>query len=204
MSIDCRQRLTDGLVGLAVNGHSIHVAWSHAPKQQCLASAIKVRTSLDGGKSWSKRRTITERRSYGWPELDARGKTVVATVQSPSGSIIVARSGKNGRNWRDSRFSPPRGYSFSAADITLMDGKTAVATYVKERIKKRRLIDTRVVSRLSRDDGRSWQRAKPVTPTARKLRMAANVAANGKRATIVLQTGQFDGSPRNLVASRLR
>lgn len=204
LSIDCRKRLTDGLVGLAVNGRSVHVAWSHAPKRSCMAKAIKVRTSLDGGKSWSTRRTITDRRSYGWPELDSRGKTVVATVQSPTGGVIVARSGKNGRNWRDQLLKPPRGYSLSAADVTLMSDKRAMVTYVKERVKKRRLVNTRVVSRFSGTDGRSWKRPRTVVAKARKLRMAPNIAANGRRPTIVLQAGQLDGWPRNILATRLR
>ena len=80
----------------------------------------------------------------------------------------------------------------------------SMLTYVKEGIKKRRLVNTRVVSRLSRNDGRSWQPARTVAGTARKLRMAPNVAANGSRPTIVMQAGQLDGSPRNITAARLR
>ena len=204
LSIDCRKTLTDGLVGLAANDRSLHVAWSHAPKRSCYARAIKVRTSLDRGGSWSPRRTITERRSYGWPELDARGKTVVATVQSPNGGVIVSRSGKNGRNWRDRLLKPAKGHSLSAADVMLLPDGKALMTYVNERIRKHRLVSTKVVSRRSPDDGRSWKEPKVVVPGASVLRMAPNIAAIGKRATIVLQSGQLDGSPRNNYAARLR
>jgi len=204
LSIDCKAKLTDGLVGLAVVDKSVHVAWSHASRRKCLASAIKIRTSLDRGASWSPRRTVTDRRSYGWPELDARGKTVVATVQSPSGGVIVARSGKNGRNWRDRLLKAPAGHSYSAADVTLLPEGKALITYVDERIKKNRLTSTKVVSRRSPDDGASYKTPKVVVPTTQLLRMAANIAANGKRATIVLQSGQLDGSPRNILVTRLR
>ncbi len=204
LSIDCKKRLTDGLVGLAINDRSVHVAWSHAPRQQCLAPAIKVRTSLDRGVTWSRRRTITERRSYGWPELDARGKTVVATVQSPTGGVIVARSGRNGRNWNDRLLKPAKGHSLSATDVTLLPNKKALITYVNERIKSNRLISTRVISRSSPDDGRSWKSPKVVVSSARMLRMAPNIAANSAKATIVLQSGQMDGTPRNIFATRLR
>jgi len=204
LSIDCKAKLTDGLVGLAVVDKNVHVAWSHASRRKCLASAIKIRTSLDRGATWSPRRTVTERRSYGWPELDARGKTVLATVQSPSGGVIVARSGKNGRNWRDRLLKAPDGHSYSAADVALLPEGKALITYVDERIKKNRLTSTKVVSRRSPDDGASYKTPKVVVPTAQLLRMAANIAANGKRATIVLQSGQLDGSPRNILVTRLR
>ncbi len=202
LSIDCKKRLTDGLVGLAINDRSVHVAWSHAPTRACLAKAIKVRSSLDQGSTWSPRRTITDRRSYGWPELDARGKTVVATVQSPGGGVIVSRSGKNGRKWQDRLFKPAKGHSLSAADIELLPNKKALITYVDERIKNRRLLTTKVVSRRSPDDGRTWKATQTVAPRARLLRMAPNAAANGTKPVIVLQSGQMDGSPRNIFATR--
>jgi hypothetical protein len=204
LSIDCKARVTDGLVGLAAAGKSVHVAWSHAPKRHCLASSIRVRTSLDRGVSWSPRRSVTRRRSYGWPELDARGKTVLATVQSPSGGVIVSRSGKNGRNWRDRLLKAPDGHSYSAADVTLLPEKKALITYVDERIKKNRLTSTKIVSRRSPDDGASFKTPKVVAPAAKLLRMAPNIAANDKEATIIFQSGQLDGSPRNILATRLR
>ncbi|HSM33546.1 MAG TPA: sialidase family protein [Anaerolineae bacterium] len=204
LSIDCKKRLTDGLVGLAINDRSVHVAWSHAPTQQCLAKGIKVRTSLDRGKTWSSRRTVSDRRNYGWPELDARGKSVIATVQSPTGGLIVARSGQNGRTWNDRLIKPARGHSLSAADVTLLPKGKALIVYVDERIKSRRLVSTKVVSRHSPDDGRTWRAPTTVAGRAQLLRMAPNVAANGAKVTIVLQSGQMDGSPRNIFAARLR
>lgn|GEM_PF-2776993 len=204
LSIDCRNKLTDGLVGIAANDKSIHVAWSYAPKRQCLASSIRVRTSIDRGRTWSPLRTITNKRSYGWPELDARGKTVVATVQSPTGGIITARSIRNGRKWDDKLRKAQDGFSFSAADITLLPEGRALMTYVKERIRNDRLISTKVVSRRSPDNGASFKAPKAVTADDKLLRMAPNIANNGKKATIVVQSGQLDGSPRNVFASRLR
>jgi hypothetical protein len=204
LSIDCRTRVTDGLVGLAANDKSIHVAWSAAPKRQCYASAIRVRTSLDRGQAWSPARTITERDSFGWPELDARGKTVVATVQATGGGLIVARSAKNGRNWRESVLKPSPGHSLSAADVALLPRGKAMITYVKERLRNGKLVGTRLVSRRSPDDGTSWNTAKAVTTDAKLLRMAPNVVAVGGRVALVVQSGQLDGKPRHIYASRLR
>jgi hypothetical protein len=204
MSIDCKKRLTDGLVGLAAADRRLHVAWSHAPKRQCHAASVKVRSSANRGGKWSPRRTITDRRSYGWPELDARGKNVVATVQSPTGGVIVARSAKNGRNWRDRLLRAPKGHSFSAADVTLLPEKKALITYVDERIRKSRLVRTQVVSRRSPDAGGSWKSPKTLTSAAERLRMASNIAANGKNVAVVIQSGPLDGSPRNIYVSRLR
>jgi hypothetical protein len=204
LSIDCEDNITDGLVGLAANDKSIHVAWSYAAKRQCYASSIKVRTSLDRGKAWSPARLITTRDSFGWPELDARGKTVVATVQAMDGGLILARSAKNGRNWRDQRLGAPKGFSYSAADVSLLPRQKAVISYVKERIKKDKLVSTKLVSRRSKDDGARYGPAKSATRDAKLLRMAPNLAVSDSRITVVVQSGELDGSPRNIYASRLR
>ncbi len=204
LSIDCKDPLTDGLVGLAANGKSLHVAWSHSASRHCIASAVRVRTSLDRGASWSPVRTITERDSFGWPELDARGKTVVATVQGLTGELILARSGANGRKWRERTLKPPKGFLYSAADVLLLPhGKAAIA-YVKERVTKDVMRSTRLVTRHSRDDGVSYGKPKPVTKDAKLLRMAPNLAANDGRLSLVVQSGQLDGTPRHIHDSRLR
>jgi hypothetical protein len=204
LSIDCKDQLTDGLVGIAANDKSIHVAWSDTGSRRCYADDIKVRTSLDRGGAWSPARTITERDSFGWPELDARGKTVMATVQSTTGSLIVSRSAKNGRNWRDKTIMPPAGNVFSAADVTLLPKRRVVLAYVKERLKGGKLTSTRLISRRSSDDGQSWNRPKAVTKEAKLLRMAPNIVNDQGRVTIVVQSGQLDGTPRHIFASRLR
>ncbi|MFV2062298.1 MAG: sialidase family protein [Chloroflexota bacterium] len=204
LSIDCKRRVTDGLVGLAAAKRRIHLAWSYAPKRSCQASRIKMRTSADRGKTWNRQRTITNRRSYGWPELDARGSTVVATVQSPSGGLIVARSGQNGRNWSDRIIKPRQGYSLSAGDIVLLPRKKAMITYVVERIRRAKLLRTRVVSRMSRNDGVKYRAAKRVTTSSKRLRMAPNIAAARSRLVILFQRGPLDASRRNLFTTRLQ
>jgi hypothetical protein len=204
LSIDCKRRVLDGLVGLAPAGRIIHAAWSHASKRACQARSIKVRTSTTRGKKWKPARILTSRRSYGWPELAARGRTIMATVQSPAGGIIVARSTTNGASWSDRLLKPDKGHSLSAADVVLLPEKRAIVTFVNERIKKSRLVGTKVVSRRSVDAGRSFQDPRVVMPTSTKLRMAPNIAALGRRSMIVLQSGSLDGSPRNLFATRLR
>jgi hypothetical protein len=163
-----------------------------------------VRTSLDRGSTWSPVRTITERDSFGWPELDSRGKTVLATVQATDGSLILARSGKNGRNWRDQRLKPPKGYMYSAADVQLLPRKKAVVAFVKERLRKDKLAATRLVTRRSTDDGATFSKLIPVTREAKLLRMAPNLAAHEANVSLVVQSGQLDGSPRHVFASRLR
>jgi hypothetical protein len=63
---------------------------------------------------------------------------------------------------------------------------------------------TRVVSRWSPDDGASFRQPKAVTPDARRLRMAPNIAADKKRVAIVVQSGPLFGTPRNIFVSRRR
>ena len=202
LSIDCKAKVTDGLVGIAATGGKIHVAWSYSKTRSCLAERIKMRTSANRGKSWKRVRTITRRRSYGWPELAVRGDTVVATVQSPTGGLIVARSGKNGADWRDSIIKPPKGHSLSAADVLLLPRKKAIISYVDETLRKAKLIKSKVVARRSRTDGARYAKPQSVTNNASSLRMAPNIAANGKQVAIVFQSGPLDGSQRNLYATR--
>jgi hypothetical protein len=204
LSIDCRKRMTDGLVGLAASERSVHVAWSRAPGGKCQASSIDVRSSLDRGATWSPARTITARRSYGWPELDARGGTVLATVQSPTGGVILGRSSDDGQTWSDRLLKAPKGSSFSAADVVLLPGNRARLTYVNERIRKAKLVSTKLVSRWSSDNGATLKQAKIVTPEARRLRMAPNIAGDGERVVIVVQSGPLSGMPRNLYVARQR
>jgi hypothetical protein len=163
-----------------------------------------VRTSPDRGKSWSPVRTITKRDSFGWPELDARANTVVATVQGTKGQIIFARSGYNGRKWRDHVSKPPRGRSYSAADVALGANKSAWLSYVNERIRNGKLVSTRVITRRSNDDGASYGAPKPVTRDHKALRQAANITVVEKRPVLVVQSGALDGSPRHIYSSRYR
>ena len=204
LSIDCKKRVTDGLVGLAAADKRIHVAWSHANNRACQAGSIKVRSSTDRGQRWKRVRKVTDRRSYGWPELAVRGRTVVATVQSPSGALIVARSTENGRKWSDRLIKPRKGHSLSAADIVLLPRGRALVAYVDERIRKAKLIRTKLVSRRSRDDGRTFKSPQTISSTAKRLRMAPNLGANGSKISVVFQAGAMDGAPRNLYSSRLK
>ena len=204
LSIDCRKRLTDGLVGLVASRRLVHAAWSLAPKGRCQASSVVMRSSDDRGRTFGPSRTITARRSYGWPELDARGRTVMASLQSTDGGVILSRSADDGASWDDRLLKAPKGYSFSAADLVLMDGRKAMVTYVKERVRRSRLMATEVVSRWSPDDGISLRRARSVAPEAERLRMAPNVASIGKKVAIVLQSGPMSGVTRNLYVTRLR
>jgi hypothetical protein len=204
LSIDCRKRQVDGLVGLAASRRGLHVAWSEAPAGSCHASRIRARSSWDRGRTWRDARTVTDRQTYGWPELEARGSTILATVQATNGGIVLARSGDDGRRWRDRLLRAPRGYSLSAADSVLMERGRAMLTYVRERVRRARLLASAVLARSSPDDGASLRQPRTVVPEAKRLRMAANIAANGRKVTIVLQSGPLSGSPRNVYATRMR
>ncbi len=197
LSIDCRERVIDGLVGLAASKGRLHLAWSQAPKGRCQASSIRVRSSLDDGRGWRPAVEV-------WPELEARGRTVLATVQSTTGGIILARSGDEGDGWRSRLLKAPTGSSFSAADSTLLDGGRAMITYVKERVRRSRLLGTAVLSRWSPDDGATLRRPKTVVPDAAQLRMAPNIASVGRSIAIVVQSGPLSGVPRNVFVTRLR
>jgi hypothetical protein len=128
----------------------------------------------------------------------------LATVQSPTGGLIVARSASKGRVWSDRLLKPARGHNLSAADVVLLPGRQAMITYVDEVFRRGRLARTKVVSRRGPNDGVRWNAVRLIASADQKLRLAPNIAANDSRVTIVVQVGQLDGSPRNILASRLR
>ncbi|CAN5706309.1 hypothetical protein BH23CHL8_BH23CHL8_29710 [soil metagenome] len=204
MSIRCRARVTDGLVGLAVAGSRIHVAWSAAAKGRCLAERIVMRSSMDGGRRWSQTRTVTAQQSYGWPELDARGQQVVATVQLPSGGLLVARSGQEGSDWNARVLVPPKGHIRSAGDILSRPGGVVWVAYVDMRIVKGKVVSSRVAARRSADGGRTFGSPSTVLARKRRLRQAPNLATQRDRPTVVVQSGALSGSPRNILAIRWR
>jgi hypothetical protein len=204
LSIDCRDRVTDGLVSLAASRSRLFAAWSEASSGQCLANRIVMRRSGNAGRTFGREVTVTDQRSYGWPEIDALGHRVVVTVQSPSGGIIVARSAADGYRWRDRVLKARKGRNYSAADLVLLPRGRAMITYVDERLRDSRLVRTRVVTRWSPDDGARFNTAREVAASARKLRLAPNIASRSGRPVVVVQSGPLSGSPRHIVVSRLR
>ena len=203
LSIDCGEQVLDGLPSLVVSRSRLHVAWSNAPRGHCHAASIRVRSSGDQGRSWGRFRVITSRRTYGWPEIDAQGTTLLATVQSPTGGLVLARSDDEGRDWRDRLLRAPRGHNLSAADVIVADGGRATIAYVRERLRRSRLVATAVVSRYLAD-GLDPRRPKIIASEGRKMRMAANIAGTTRRLTVVYQSGTLSGGSRDLYSSRLR
>jgi hypothetical protein len=204
VSIECRGRVTDGLVGLTAAGSRLYLSWSDSSERSCMAGRIVMRTSPDGGGRWRDERTVTGSRSYGWAELAASGATVLATVQLPSGRLLVARSRDEGRSWRQTTLSPRRGRTLSAGDILIRDGRQIWVAFVEETISGGRLRASRVRAIRSKDAGASFGRARTIAGTARSLRQAVNLADTDRGRVAVYQSGSLSGQPRNLLASRWR
>jgi hypothetical protein len=169
-----------------------------------MAGRIVMRTSPDRGGRWRDERTVTGSRSYGWAELAASGTRVVATVQLPSGRLLVARSRDEGRSWRQTTLAPRRGRALSAGDVLIRDGSQVWVAFVDERIADGRLRETRVRAVRSKDGGRTFGRARTLVGNARQLRQAVNLADTDRGRVAVFQTGGLSGSPRNLVIARWR
>jgi hypothetical protein len=113
----------------------------------------------------------------------------MATVQAPGGDVIVARSGDDGASWTDRLLKAPKGSNFSAADVVLLPDRKAMITYVNERVRRAKLLATKVVSRWSPDDGTSLRKPRTVAGEAKRLRMAPNIATDGHGVSIVLAVG---------------
>jgi hypothetical protein len=204
LSIDCGGRVLDGLVGLVAAGERVHLAWSHARHRRCIAAALRARSSSDEGRTWSRTRTLTSRDSFGWPELAATRRTVLAAAQLPSGGLLVARSSHAGRRWSERVVRPGAGRSLSAGDVAVRRRGVAWLTYVVERYEGDALASTRVVVRRSGDAGRHFGRARTLAPNAARLRLAPNVAMAEGGPAIVFQAGALDGRPRDLLVTRRR
>jgi hypothetical protein len=203
LSIDCARRVTDGMVGLTASRSRLYAAWSAASDGQCLAGSVRLRGSGNAGRKWGREVTVTDTRTYGWPELDALGHRVIATVQSPDG-IVVARSSDDGRTWRERSLGARSGRNLSAADITLLSRGRALIAYVDERLRRSRLVSTRVLARLVPGEGAGFRPAREVAASRRKLRLAPNVVVQNGRAVVVVQSGPLSGSNRDILVSRQR
>jgi hypothetical protein len=204
LSIDCARTVRDGLVGLAAAGDRLVLAWSSAGPGGCLATRVRSRASSDRGTRWARTREVTGRRSFGWPELAAAGRTVLATVQLTDGRLLVARSTDAGRTWRARALPAGDGRSMSSGDVALAPDGVAWLAWVDEAYEDGSLARTRVRARRSSDGGRTWKASETVSRDARRLRQAVNVAVVGGRPVLVFQAGGLGGSPRDLLASRRR
>jgi hypothetical protein len=204
VSIECRGTVTDGLVGLAAAGERLYLSWADSNERSCMAGRIVMRASPDRGGRWRDERTVTGSRSYGWAELASSGGTVLATVQLPSGRLLVARSRDEGRSWRQTTLSPRRGRVLSAGDLLIREGRQVWVGFVEETISRGRLRESRVRVIRSKDGGASFGRARTLAGTARSLRQAVNLADTDQGRVAVFQSGGLSGQPRNLLVARWR
>jgi hypothetical protein len=205
LSIDCRRRVLDGLVGLDAAGTRLHVAWSSARREGCLATRVRSRSSGDRGATWRDARDVTTRTSYGWPEVQARGRVVLASLQLVAGRALVARSRDGGRTWSERVFEPPAGRTLGSGDVVLSGDGTAWLVSTDERYAGGSLSSTRIVARRSRDGGSTWGRSRVIVPERSRLRQAPNVALAGADPVVVFQAGPLSGrGPDLLVTRRVR
>jgi hypothetical protein len=206
LSITCAgDPVTDGLVGLASAGATVHLAWSSAQQGACISNGVQVRTSRDGGRTWGAARTATSTRSYGWPELAAAGSRLLFSLQRPDGGLVVVRSRDGGRSFAEERFpAGSRDRALGAADVLLPRGSIAWIVYADITYEGDAVDGSRLRFRTSRDGGASWGPASTIVSYARKLRQAANLAVAGGTPVVVFQSGPVDGSDRDIFATRAR
>lgn len=202
LSIVCRRDVLDGLVGLAAAGTRLHVAWSAAEPGSCIASRILTRSSGDRGVTWRRARTLTARSSYGWPELTARGRFVLASLQLTNGRLLLARSRDSGRSWEGRVLQPRTGRWLGSGDVSLSTDGRAWTVYVDERYAGDELARTRLMARRSRDAGRTWSRAREIVPDRARLRQSPNLALAGGDPVVVFQAGSLSGASRDLYVTR--
>jgi hypothetical protein len=201
--VECGTQLFDGLVGLASAGPVVHLAWSDAPSGACISTALRVRTSLDGGRTWGPRRTASTARTYGWPELAARGKRLLLSVQQPDDGFLVVHSRDTGGTFAERRFAPAADErSYGAADVLLPGGSVAWLAYADLVYEGDDVVASRIRFRASADSGATWGPASNVLRDAGRLRQATNLAARGSLPVVVFQSGRVDGSTADILVTR--
>jgi len=202
LSIDCDAEVLDGLVGLGVAGAIVHLAWSDGRDRGCVADALLVRSSKDGGRTWRAQRRASRQPTYGWPEMTARGTVLLMTLQRPDGGFVVVRSRDTGATFRERAFRPTRDRALGAADILLAGGGAAWLVYTDIAYEGPDVVASRVRFRVSTDNGRTWGAGTAVVGHTDKLRQATNVVAHGTTPVVVFQTGPTDGSASDIVVVR--
>lgn len=204
LTIECGRRVLDALPGLAISGSRVHLAWSDGAAGACLASVLRVRSSGDGGRTWGDARIASRTTTYGWPELAARGRLLIAGLQLSDGSFIVVRSGDGGRTFSERRFKPLKGRALGAADVLLPGGSTAWVVWADLAYDGNRVTSSRIRFAASRNGARSWGVPVTVVPIGRRLREATNLVEREGRPVIVYQSGPRDASTADIAAVRAR
>jgi hypothetical protein len=193
----------DGLPSLTAVGRTVHLAWSAGRRGACIASSIRIRTSVDGGSSWRSARTVTNLPSYGWPELASTGRHLVLSVQRPDGSLLVASSSNRGSSFRSKRFGAPAGWVLGAGDVNLRPGGGAWITFPSVRYRGSRVVGSRLHFGSSPNDGRTWQ-STVILRAAARLRQVPNLVAWRRRPVVVFQAGPVDESSGAIWSIRRR
>jgi hypothetical protein len=205
LSITCGgDPIRDALVGLAAVGSTAHLAWSDARDGRCISRRIAVRTSIDGGVTWRAPVTLAATRTFGWPELAARGARLLAAIQAPDGSLVVAHSGDRGSTFRMRRFRPADDHGLGAGDILLPGGRVAWLVYPHLRYSGDDVAASRVRFRASANGGVSFGPPTDVITGGPKLREAPNLGVHGGLPTVVVTSGRLDRSMQDIVAVRAR
>jgi hypothetical protein len=203
LTIDCFDpAVRDGLVGLVAAAHRIHLAWSDAPAGECLASRIRSRTSGDDGLTWGRPKLVTGATTFGWAELAARGRRMLASVQAPDGSLVVARSTDGGRTFAGRRIRPSAGRELGAGDVTLRQDGRAWIAYPDLAYSGEDVESSRLQIRYSTDSGATWGPAATLLGDAPRLRQAPNVVLRRGLPVVVFQGGPADGSSSDIRAMR--
>ncbi len=171
-----RTTLTDGLVGIAANDRSLHVAWSDAGRRQCYRRRhqgphlARSRRQLEPGPHHHRarlvrlaraRRARQDRHRHG-PGHRRRPRRVPLGEERAQ----LAREDASSRR-RATSSARPMSPSCPARRRSSPTSRSASRTASSSR--------PRLVSRRSPDDGASWNQPKPVTQEAKLLRMAPNL-----------------------------
>jgi hypothetical protein len=195
LSISCGSSSPiDGLVGMAAAGRTVHVAWSQAPRGECIARSAWVRTSFDRGTRWRAARQITSTPSFGWPELTAYGRRVGVALQRPNGTLLVATSRNAGASFSERTFRAPSGWELGAGDVVLRNGNRLWLVFPSLRYRGDEVIASRLRFTSSSDAGRTWRRGETLLPEAPRLRHVPNLVARGSHPVVVFQAGPPDES----------
>ena len=95
---------TDGLVSLGASGMNVELVWIADPNADCITSVLKIRRSLDGGRTWDAARSLAgTQNTFGWPEIATQGNVIIVFVEALDYSTILLRSTDAGASFSSTR-----------------------------------------------------------------------------------------------------
>lgn len=198
---------TDGFVSLAADGDHAYVNWTSDPAGGCNPATLLLRRSTDGGRTWRPRQHLPDTAgTLGWPEMAAKGRSVVLFVQLAAAGNLLLRSTDAGRTFTDQALLPDNPATLATSgdvdyapdgSLRLVNGEYTVAP-------DGRFSSSVLVTRRSADGGATWgSRSIAASAPDRLIDSAPNLAFAGTSTVVAFNQSDGSGTVQDIMLARL-